>query len=150
MPRSKAPLFLPFALIALAGCASPLPPPASRLSPAERSALHAYHYPGRNPYATTPEHRRALSGDPAAIHTFFLQAIDPDLDGGESEIYSRNVRYLLFALGDDRFAKALSPHSAKVQSAIAHSLHDLWHRPDLRFPKTEDLLRGFYRAEKGN
>lgn len=127
-------------LFALADCAAH--DIAVPLAPEERAAIREYHYPGGDPYATTPGHRRALDGDPAAIHAFLARSTDPDLDGGEAEIYSRDLRYLLFALGDERFSETLACQSAAVKTSVGSVLQSLWGRPGLSYPKTEGILRG--------
>jgi hypothetical protein len=88
----------------------------------------------------------ALSGDRAAIDSYFYQALydahSPYLPGSDEEIHVWELEALLHTLGEDRFIAELKHHYPAVQKAVLAPFDErmLQHR----FPKVTAMRAKFF------
>jgi hypothetical protein len=68
---------------------------------------------------------------------------DPTLDGARSEAQTSRLAVALAAVGDQRFAEALSQQSYRVKHMVAFFISDLWKRHGFHYPRTEAVLQKY-------
>ena len=68
---------------------------------------------------------------------------DPTLDGERAESQASAVAIALCAVGDDRFAAALSKQPEAVQRAVFRWISYFWTHYGLHYPKTQQLLHKY-------
>lgn len=138
---------LSFAVALAANACAGEPPQAALVGVPEfqRQVREAYARPTSSFYHY--QLHAALSGDRAAIDSFFHQALydarSPQLPGADEEMHVWQLEALLQTLGEDRFIAELTRHYPEVQKAVLAPLDErmLQHR----FPKVTALRAKFFR-----
>jgi len=78
----------------------------------------------------------------AQLDALLAHSADPKLDGERAEEQAAAVAVALTVVGDQRFARALSRQSHKVQEAVNSEILYLWTYYRLDYPQTQALLQG--------
>jgi len=130
---------------AAAACAGQ-PPQAALVGPSQfqQHVRDAYARPTSSFYHY--QLHAALSGDRAAIDSFFYQTLydarSPYLPGSDEELHVWELEALLHTLSEDRFISELKRHYPEVQKAVLAPFDErmLQHR----FPKITALRAKFF------
>lgn len=118
------------------GCA--FDPPASRPGISRREAQvlrHSYVWFGQLPSGKSPHY----TGEELA--SLFAESADPTLAGERAESHTYALALALAAVGDDRFATALSRQPTAIQQPVLRDVSPLWLKGGLHYPRTEALLK---------
>src|SRR5947208_16468171 len=121
-----------FPLLVGGCCISQVPYTNPGIQPEEAIVLQKSYYwkPGISP----------TSFSDSEIQKLFVQSLDSTLDGGEAEMHTSQLIWVLAAVGDKHFADLLAKQPRNVQRATVQDISSVWTYDKLRYPLTEKLL----------